>query len=94
MKTVSVSRLKASLSEYLDHVSTGEEVLVTDRGRPVARIVPARGTRDGQFDDLVRRGLARRGTGKLPADFWTRRRAQDLEGSARRALESERGEAR
>jgi prevent-host-death family protein len=94
MKTISISRLKASLSEYLHHVSSGEEVLVTDRGRPVARIVPAGGEGDGQVDDLVRRGLARRGTGRLPADFWTRRRARDPEGAARSALEREREEGR
>jgi prevent-host-death family protein len=96
MKTVSVSRLKASLSEYLDHASGGEEVLVTDRGRPVARIVPAQGAagRDAHVDDLVRRGLARRGTGGIPADFWTRPRAGDPRGAGRLALEREREDGR
>ena len=96
MKTVSISRLKASLSEYLDHASGGEEVLVTDRGRPVARIVAARGSsgHDAHIDDLVRRGLARRGTAKLPVDFWTRGRARDPRGAARQALEREREEER
>jgi hypothetical protein len=31
MKTASVSKLKASLSEYLKRVKAGEEVLVTER---------------------------------------------------------------
>jgi prevent-host-death family protein len=96
MKTVSVSRLKASLSEYLVHASGGEEVLVTDRGRPVARIVAARGSagRDAHVDDLLRRGLARGSTAKLPKDFWTRQRAKDPGGAGRRMLEHEREEGR
>ena len=32
--------MKARLSEYLARVKAGEEVLVADRGRPVARLVP------------------------------------------------------
>lgn len=30
--------LKNNLSRYLDRVRAGEEVIVTDRGRPVARL--------------------------------------------------------
>ncbi|MGB3683875.1 MAG: type II toxin-antitoxin system prevent-host-death family antitoxin, partial [Rubrobacteraceae bacterium] len=40
MKSAGVTDLKAWLSEYLARVKSGEEVLVTDRGRPVARLVP------------------------------------------------------
>jgi len=40
VKTATISRLKASLSEYLVKVRAGEELIVTDRGRPVAKIVP------------------------------------------------------
>lgn len=40
MKTANVSRLKARLSAYLQAVQDGEEVLVCDRNKPVARIVP------------------------------------------------------
>jgi len=40
MKTVKISELKANLSANLRLVSSGEEVLVCDRNRPVARIVP------------------------------------------------------
>lgn len=43
MKTASISELKARLSAYVDAVREGEEVLVTDRGRPIARIGPVRG---------------------------------------------------
>ena len=40
MKTVNVSDLKARLSAHLQMVKEGEEVLVCDRNRPVARIIP------------------------------------------------------
>ena len=43
---VGVRELKAKLSEYLALVSAGEEVTVTDRGRPVTRLVAAHGRSD------------------------------------------------
>ena len=36
----SVSQLKTSLSTYLRHVKTGEEVVITEHGRPIARLLP------------------------------------------------------
>jgi prevent-host-death family protein len=36
----SSSRLKAKLGQYLRAVRAGKEVVVTDRDRPVARLVP------------------------------------------------------
>ncbi|MBA2667461.1 MAG: type II toxin-antitoxin system prevent-host-death family antitoxin, partial [Trueperaceae bacterium] len=40
MKKASVSSVKNNLSSYLDLVRAGEAVLITDRGRPIARLVP------------------------------------------------------
>jgi len=40
MKSATVSKLKATLSEYLARVKAGEEVLVTERGIPIAKIIP------------------------------------------------------
>ena len=40
---VSVRELKSRLSEYLRRVAAGEEVVVTSRGREVARLSPPRG---------------------------------------------------
>ncbi|MBI4862135.1 MAG: type II toxin-antitoxin system prevent-host-death family antitoxin, partial [Candidatus Riflebacteria bacterium] len=40
MKRAAVSQLKASLSEFLGRVKAGEEVIVTERGKPIARLVP------------------------------------------------------
>jgi prevent-host-death family protein len=58
MKRVSISELKAKLSEYLDAVRAGEEVIVTDRGRPVARIAPVAADEgvEGRVEKLVRTG--------------------------------------
>ena len=39
---VSVRELKNHLSEYLRRVQDGEELLITSRGKPVGRLVPAR----------------------------------------------------
>lgn len=40
MRSVNISDLKAHLSAHIQMVRDGEEVLVCDRNRPVARIVP------------------------------------------------------
>jgi prevent-host-death family protein len=40
MTKVGVAELKARLSEYLRAVQRGEEVVVLDRDRPIARLVP------------------------------------------------------
>ena len=40
MKSASVSKLKATLSACLAWVKAGEEVVVTERGRPIAKLVP------------------------------------------------------
>ena len=40
MRTVNIGELKAKLSAHLQLVKNGEEVLVCERNKPVARIVP------------------------------------------------------
>ena len=63
--------MKNRFSRYLDHVREGGEVLVFDRDRPVARLVPvsrpaARGAveapDEARLASLERRGLVRRGS--------------------------------
>lgn len=49
---VGIRELKAHLSAYLDAVDAGTTIVVTDRGRPRARIVPV------TEPDVVERGLA------------------------------------
>ncbi len=38
---VSVTELRANLAAFLDKVQAGDEITITDRGQPIARIVPA-----------------------------------------------------
>jgi len=90
MKTAAVSELKARLSKYLNRVKAGEEVLITDRGNPVARLLPisrARAVRE-TMTSMEKRGLIKLGSGKLPKGFWTMPKAEDSEGlrQAREAL--------
>lgn len=40
MKTVAIYEMKANLSHLLDQVEAGEEITVTRRGVPIARIIP------------------------------------------------------
>ena len=97
METAGVSELKASLSEYLAKVRAGQEVIVTDRGQPVARIVPVVRTEEGipaHLLALERAGLVRIGRGALPEGFWDRPRPEDPEGRALSALLTEREEGR
>ncbi|MBI1864961.1 MAG: type II toxin-antitoxin system prevent-host-death family antitoxin [Nitrospirae bacterium] len=42
MRTVSVAEAKVHLSEILNQVETGQEVVITRRGRPVARLATVR----------------------------------------------------
>ena len=81
MTLVAVSEIKARLSEYLRRVRGGEEVVVTDHGRPVARIVPVF-DRGAHLADLEQRGLIRAPVGELPADFLERERAEASGGAS------------
>lgn len=55
---VSVSNLRSHLSDWLDRVQLGEDVVVTDRGTPVARIV--RVAASDLLEDLEKEGLIAR----------------------------------
>lgn len=55
---VGIRELKNGLSKYIDLVRTGEEVIVTDRGRPVARLLPIDASHD-LLADLVANGQVR-----------------------------------
>ncbi len=93
-KTAAVAELKAQLSRYLRRVKAGEEILVTDRGAPIARLVPIErgGDEHERMRDLERQGLVRVGSGKLPGNFWKLPRVRDQRGSVRKAVAEEREE--
>ena len=91
---VSIGRLKARLSEYLRRARSGETVVVTDRGRPVARLAGLEGERalEGRSEELVRAGLARRPARPLDARVLQGPRPPDPEGRSLEAVLEERGE--
>ena len=97
MKTAAVSELKALLSKYLSQVKAGEEVVITDRGKPIAKIVPiARADTEipAHLLTLERAGLARIGSNSFPKGFWTMPRPKDRKGRALQSLLQEREEGR
>ena len=64
---VGVRELRENLSEWLDRAAAGEEVIVTERGKPKVRLSAATG--EHIVDQLVREGRARAATrprGPLP----------------------------
>lgn len=93
MKQAKIANLKDNLSRYLDHVRRGGSVLVLDRDRPVARLVPlphegARGASE-RLARLERQGLIRRGTASRSAAL-TARKPVRLPGGVLRGLLEER----
>ena len=96
MHTAAVSEIKASLSDYLGKIRGGEYVLIAERGRPIARIVPLHrvGQVAGQLEHLEKRGLVRIGSGGLPDDFWSMSRPVDGGAAGLTALPEERNEER
>lgn len=96
VRRASIAQLKAHLSEYVDAAKAGEEVIVTDRNKPVAKLgpaaLPARG--EARLMALIRAGLARPPVKSLPRDFWQLPRPRDPEARALAALIQEREEGR
>lgn len=94
MKTTGVAELKAHLSRFLASVKAGGEVVVTERGRPIARIVPEHHEDEQDRMARLRRAGIAKGPGEpLGEEFLRRPRAQDPEGRLRRDLLAEREES-
>lgn len=74
MRSTNIADLRNRLTQYLKEVRAGEEIVVRDRQRPIAKIIPFSVDDDEHDADLVAAGLMRKGTGKLPASFWRTRR--------------------
>jgi prevent-host-death family protein len=59
METVGIRELKRNLSEYLRSVKAGEKVVITDRKKEIAVIVPFRKVDDqANILQMVREGVA------------------------------------
>ena len=95
MKSANVSELKKRLSSYLADVQRGEEIIVRDRDRPIARLVPltAPGGDRAEEAAIVASGVIRLPTSEeLPAAFWTKNPSAITEKRAARAVRRERDE--
>ena len=96
MTTASISEAKAKLSALLDRVKAGEDVTITDRGVPVARIVPIP-TSDVDWDERVerleRQGIITRPKKKLDLDWFLTRPLPRSRKSVLEALLEERRES-
>lgn len=55
LSRLGVRELRQNASKYLRRVAAGESFTVTDRGRPVAELVPAQ-RRQSRYEELVARG--------------------------------------
>ena len=74
MRSANIAELRDRLTQYLREVRAGEEIIVRDRKRPIAKIVPLTVDDDAEAE-LVATGLMRKAQRPLAAAFWRTRRA-------------------
>ncbi|MCV7099024.1 type II toxin-antitoxin system Phd/YefM family antitoxin [Mycobacterium palustre] len=65
MKTIGVRELRQHASKYLEYVAAGESIEITDRGHPIARLVPITGD---PWEDLINAGEVVRAARPMEAD--------------------------
>lgn len=56
--TVGIRELKARLSEYLKQVRAGRTITITNRGRPVGRLMPPDQALEKRVQRMIEAGLA------------------------------------
>lgn len=91
MRSTNIADLRNRLTQYLREVRAGEEIVVRDRQRPIAKIVPFT-VDDDDADDaaLVAGGLMRKGSGTLAPSFWKTRRSRVTRQAAVAAVSADR----
>ena len=78
METVGIRELKRNLSEYLRSVKAGKKVVITDRKKEIAVIVPFRKVDDQAIIlQLVREGVAD-WSGEKPRGMFARIRSKGI----------------
>jgi prevent-host-death family protein len=55
--TIGVRELKAQLSQTLRQVKAGETVIITERGKPIGRIVPLETSLEERMQELMAAGV-------------------------------------
>jgi prevent-host-death family protein len=78
MRTVTIAELKADLDQCLKEVKAGREVVIRERNRPLAKIIPLRNRASGDthIEKLAAEGKVRNPLMALPPEFWTEPRAR------------------
>ena len=95
MRTTNIAELKNHLSSFLADVKRGEEILISDRNQPIAKIVPLHNTADFSAEELA---LAAAGILRLPeeaeisTEFLKKKRAALNSKTAIKAVTDERDE--
>ena len=92
MRSANIAELRDRLTQYLREVRAGEEIIVRDRQRPIAKIVPLTVDEDADDTALVAAGLMRMAQRPLPAAFWRTRRAAVTVRAAARAVGKDRAD--
>ena len=70
MSQIGAFEAKTHLSELLDRVEAGEELVIARRGRPVARLVPIADANQQRAAEAVKRLLALRRGATLGGIDW------------------------
>jgi prevent-host-death family protein len=55
--TVGIRELKARLSSYIQQVKAGTTLVITERGKPVGRIVPVKLSAEARMQELIQAGV-------------------------------------
>jgi len=97
MAVASISETKAKLSALLERVKAGESITITDRGNPVAQLVPLVELDDSEWEARVRKlereGLITRPRRKLEPGWLSSRPLPKSRKSVLEALLQERRES-
>ena len=99
MRTVNIGVLKNQLSAYLQFVRNGEEVVVRDRNKPIARILPftlplpPEGDHEAEVAYLIATGQMKPAKRKIDWDaFWALPAGNVSDEAVKEAIEWARGD--
>ena len=90
MRTANIAQLRDRLTQYLREVRAGEEIIIRDRQRPIAKIVPLTVEAESDDEALVAAGHMRKAARRLPASFWRPRRGAVTLRAAAKAVSEDR----
>ena len=96
MNSVGLAVLKERLSAYLKKVKSGQEILITERGKPIAKLVPLESASNSskRRERLAEQGLLCLGKGKVRSLLRSPPEGEAVGESILAALLSERDEGR